>query len=128
MSAVAKMYEAHILTGREVHPAYLEASLTDPRLQQLSVVAMENHRVAGVLVIEREDELAKVSARVVDPDYRGSWVNALMMAAALERGKSTGVRRVQFDSLATNSDTLKLGRRFGADTVRVVDTFERKIE
>jgi GNAT superfamily N-acetyltransferase len=126
-SDVARLYDTHILAAQRLHPAYIEASLTDKRYERISVVAMEGDRVAGILVVENEGELARVPARVVAPGYRGGWVNVLMMAAALETGKTVGIRRVQFDSLAANSDTLKLARRYGAETVRVGDTFQREI-
>jgi hypothetical protein len=80
-----------------------------------------------MLLWEREADLVKVFARVVTPRFQGGWANALLLAHGIERAWSEGGRRVQFDSLDTNKDTLKLAARFRAEVVAVRESWVRQL-
>jgi GNAT superfamily N-acetyltransferase len=117
-----------ITAGRWIHPAHLEASLTDPRIAAISSVLLVDGHVAGMVVVRSvpPDQRVHVQARAVMPAFRGGWANVLIMADALEKGRAAGIRRIRFDSMDDNQDTLKLARRFNADTIGVFDRFTRR--
>jgi len=120
------LYQA-ITAGRWIHPAHLEASLTDPRIADISSVLLVDGHVAGMVVVRSrpENDRVHVQARAVMPAFRGGWANVLIMADALEKGRAAGIRRIRFDSMDDNQDTLKLARRFHADTIAIYDRYER---
>jgi GNAT superfamily N-acetyltransferase len=125
--AVALYHE--IMAMRWIHPAHLEASLTDPRIADISSVLLVDDHVAGMVVVRSAagDYRVHVQARAVMPAFRGGWANVLIMADALEKGRAAGIRRIRFDSMDDNQDTLKLARRFNADTISVFDRFTRRV-
>jgi GNAT superfamily N-acetyltransferase len=126
---IADIYDEYILARRRLHPAYIEASLTGPRFEQPSSVLLVDGRVAAMVVVyyEQEHLRAHVTGRAVLPAFRGGWANVLIMADALEKGHAAGIRRVRFESSDDNRDTLKMARKFHADTINIYDTFTRAI-
>lgn len=129
MDEVARLYNENIIQGRCLRPEFLRDSLLDPKFEKSSIILMVGEQVAGLLMVEHQIEVhrALVPARVVVEEYRGGWVNVLMMAKALELGAEAGIRRVRFESLENNSDTLKLAQRYQAETVHVLDRFLRLV-
>ncbi|HEX5430623.1 MAG TPA: GNAT family N-acetyltransferase [Bryobacteraceae bacterium] len=125
MDEVAKLYNEHIATGQRIRPEYLEASFSDRRFQESSLILMVDGRIAGFMMVEWVQGVAVVPARVVVPEYRGGFANILLLAAGLERAVAAGNQRTRFDSHETNRDTLKLAKKFHADTVKVLDSFVR---
>lgn len=118
-----------ITAGRWIHPAHLEASLTDPRIADISSVLLVDGHVAGMVVVRSKPQDARVhvQAKAVMPAFRGGWANVLIMADALEKGHAAGIRRIRFDVMDDNRDTLKLARRFNADTISIFDQYKRTI-
>ncbi len=119
---VARLYAEYIAHNPEADPALLR----HPRFKEkiaASPVLMMDDRVVGILLVGVEGELATVHARVVAPELRGGWVNALMMGTATEQEWQAGARRVRFEIPPNNRDTEKLARRFRAETVRAWDRY-----
>jgi GNAT superfamily N-acetyltransferase len=127
---VAKLYGDHILTQHRRNPAYVAAQLDDRRFSQPTSVLMVGERVAAMVVVRYETDSfrAEVPAKVVLPEYRGGWANILIMADALDKGAAAGIRSVRFDSLDNNRDTLKLARKFNAETLHAFDRFVRPVD
>ena len=129
LDQITALFDRYILSERCLRPEFLRPPFASPRFQESSVVLLMDGRVAGLVLVEwlRDIHRAEVPARIVIPEYRGGWANVLMMAVALERGKAAGIKRVRFDSLEDNADTLSLARRFNADTVHILDRFLREV-
>jgi hypothetical protein len=92
----------------------------------ISPVAMVDERVIGILLGTVEGTTAVVRTRVVAPGYHGTWVNALLLAEALETGWKAGARRARFSYTELNRDTQKLAARSKAEVVSVVALFIRR--
>lgn len=122
---ISAMFERHIVHDAET-AANLRSMLTSGRLNG-SVALDIGGRMAGMLIAALEGELACVYARAVEPEYQGSWANALLIAAAIERGWQAGARRVRLDWLEGNRDTEKLARRIGASITGIVDVYRKRI-
>jgi len=93
----------------------------------ISPVVTIDGRVAGILLGELEGTTAVVRSRVVAPGYHGSWVNVMLLAAALDIGWAAGARRARFSYTDSNSDTQKLAMRFKAEVTSVVARFTRQV-
>jgi GNAT superfamily N-acetyltransferase len=91
----------------------------------ISPVVMVDGGVAGILLGHVDGETAVVRSRVVAPGYQGSWVNAVLIAEALDIGWAAGARRARFSYTSSNRDTEKLARRFRAKVTSVVAQFTR---
>jgi GNAT superfamily N-acetyltransferase len=94
---------------------------------EISPVVMIDDRVAGILLGKIEGSTAVVRSRVVTPGYHGSWVNALLLAEALDIGWAAGARRARFSYNNSNRDTEKLASRFKAAITSVVARYTRTI-
>lgn len=91
----------------------------------ISPVVMIDHRVAGILLGHLEGATAVVRSRVVAPGYQGGWVNAMLLAEALDIGWAACARRARFSYTDSNRDTEKLATRFKAEVTSVVAMFTR---
>jgi GNAT superfamily N-acetyltransferase len=91
----------------------------------ISPVVMIDQRVAGIMLGHLEGATAVVRSRVVAPGYHGGWVNAMLLAEALDIGWAAGARRARFSYTDSNRDTEKLAARFKAEVTGVVALFTR---
>lgn len=94
----------------------------------ISPVILIGGRVAGMMLGKVEGKTAIVTSRVIAPGYHGTWVNAILIAAALDTAWLAGARRARFSYTNANGDTQKLAARFEAATVSVSAVFERRAE
>ena len=94
----------------------------------ISPVVMIDGRVAGILLGELDGPTAVVRSRVVAPGYHGTWVNATLLAEALDIAWAAGIRRARFSYTDSNRDTQKLAMRFRAEITGVVARFTRQME
>lgn len=122
---VARIYEERIEALRRLHPALIQASLTDERCEPSLVLLVDGH-VAAILIgchdIARR--LAMVSARAVLDRFRGGLANIWIMSEAAEQARAAGIERIRFEALDDNHDTRRLAQRFGADTIHIWDRFQ----
>jgi GNAT superfamily N-acetyltransferase len=93
---------------------------------EISPVVMIDGCVAGILLGKIEGPTAVVRTRVVAPGYHGGWVNALLLAEALDIGWAAGARRARFSYNHSNRDTEKLAIRFKAEITSVVARYTRR--
>jgi hypothetical protein len=94
---------------------------------EMSPVVMIDGCVAGILLGQIEGATAVVRSRVVAPGYHGSWVNAMLLAEALDIGWAGGARRARFSYTDSNRDTQKLAIRFRAEITSVVARYTRPV-
>lgn len=119
---VARLFAEHILNNPDLEAGRIEHWLAHGNVGD-SPVALVGDQVVGMLLWSLEGSLATVPARVVAPGYRGGWVNAWLMAEAIEAGWAAGARRVRFEIPEGNQDTEKLARRLGASRVRTTESY-----
>jgi GNAT superfamily N-acetyltransferase len=119
---VARLYAEFIQHNPDVDPAILRHPKFKEKIAA-SPVLMIGDRVVGILLVGLEGQLTTVHARVVTPELRGGWVNALMMGTGMEDQWNAGARRVRFEIPPNNRDTEKLARRFRAETVSAWDRY-----
>jgi hypothetical protein len=99
----------------------LKSLVRDPCAGKVSVTLMIGDRLVAFILVRVRKALAIVDARVVAPDYQGTWANVLLMATASERATAIGAQQVRFDCNDSNSDTLKLAKRSAAQVVGRAD-------
>lgn len=93
------------------------SSKIDPRASSLAFVGT---RLVGFFLGVYRELKGEVVARWVAPDYRKSWVNAAMMAHALEASTQHpgGIEAVVFRGFdKTHKETALMARLFGAEMV-----------
>jgi hypothetical protein len=88
-----------------------------------SLVVLQGDKVAGVMLLREEDGVVIVDARVVAPDARGDWANALLLDASLHRGREMGAAEFRFHCDEHVRDTLSLARRAAAREVATKGLF-----
>ena len=91
---------------------------------------MACERVGGCLITEGPPgvEGTRIMAHLVAPEFRRGWANTVLLATALERGAAAGVRRVRFEALHDNLDTLNWIRPAGGEMVGATKRFEQVVE
>ena len=82
-----------------------------------SVVILQGDQVAAVMLLRIEDGVAAIDARVVAPQARGAWANAMLLDESLERTRALGIGEFRFHCDEDVADTLSLARRCGAREV-----------
>lgn len=102
--------------------AMVEDPATAPIDRERTCVVRIGNAVAGVLVARRKPVArgTDIMFRVVAAEWRGGWINALLMERFLARTAASGDGDyVTFDCIDTNTDTRSLAARSGAQTLRV---------
>lgn len=90
-----------------------------------SPVVVVGSELAGFLLYHLEGNRIIVSARVVLPKFRRSWVNVLLLTAFADRQVSAQGKTVSFDWHEDNDDTAKLSERFPGALVRVTERYAK---
>jgi|GEM_PF-1535631 len=119
---IVNLYAEYIRHNPDIPGDSIRSLIQSGRLDNSTVMLMDGH-AGGMILWEKKESLITVHARVVTPAYQGGWANAMLMADTIERASNIGCRRVRFESLDDNRDTLKLARRFGAETVMRRDRY-----
>ncbi len=121
---VARLHAEYVAHEGEPNP--WRALMGRTSAMAISPVITVNGQVAGILLGEIDGATAVVRSRVVSRDWPGGWVNALLLAEALDWGWAHGARRARFSFNDSNRDTQKLAARFSAEVVSVVARFVRR--
>jgi len=93
---------------------------------EICPVVMIGERVVGMLLGHVEGSMAVVRSRVVASGHHGTWVNAMLLAEALDIGWAAGARRARFSYTSSNHDTRKLALRLRAETTGCLAQFQRR--
>jgi hypothetical protein len=125
-NAVVELYVEELARNPLTTPWTLVDQIADARFAQ-SPVLMFGDRIAGLLIWEVHDTLARVPARIVAPGFQGGPANVLLMDNALHVGWAAGAREIEFEIPMNNSDTEKLARRFGARQVRTTENYLKEL-
>jgi GNAT superfamily N-acetyltransferase len=128
LQEVAALCEEHMASEGSVHPAYFRTAVFAD-VHRYSFVLMAGERVAGCLITEGAPgvEESRIMAHVVAPEFRRGWANTVLLAVALERSAAAGVRRVRFEALDDNVDTLNWIRGLGGEITAATKRFERLV-
>jgi GNAT superfamily N-acetyltransferase len=117
----AELHARYVARGTDANP--WRALFTSSDDYAGSVAAIIDGALAGVLLGGLEGDIAVVRSRIAVPGAHRAWVNAVLMAEALDGAWSRGARRVRFTYDALNRDTQKLARRFHAKVTQVLALF-----
>lgn len=120
---VARLHAEHVAHASELDP-WRSRIGRSPEMS-ISPVVMIEGRVAGMLLGDVERSTAVVRSRVAAPGRRSGWINALLLAEALNTGWDHGARRARFWFTQANHDTRKLAARMNAEVVGVTALFRR---
>ena len=126
---IARMCAQYIAGSPNVHLGYVLPTLKDKRVAGSTVLLIDGV-VYGLMLCQLNDghNVLTVDSRIVLPQFRGGWVNCMLMLRSAELAATTGSTRVRFSTRGDNMDTLKLARRCDADVKRVRGWFVRDLE
>lgn len=126
---LTRIYDEQITTLRRLHPAIVEASLTEEQYEYPSSVLLIDEKVAAMVMVyyDMEHRRAIVPAKAVLEGFRGGLANIWVMADALEKGRAAGIERIRFEAMEENNDTRKLARRFRGETIHLYDRYRREV-
>lgn len=95
-----------------------------------SQIAWCGQKIVGVLLIATtpEKSLYDIPVRYVHPDFRQSWVNALLIAASVKHGEKIGAKFIQFEANSRfHTETLALAEKTGCQRVAVFNRFQKTL-
>lgn len=95
-----------------------------------SQVAWCGSKIVGVLLVAptSSSEVYDIPIRYVLPDYRHTWVNAMLIASCIKHGESAGAKYIQFEAnLKSHQETLYLAKKTGCNRVAVFNRFEKSL-
>lgn len=121
LAQVAELHTRYVLHQTDSGP--WRALLSGTGDLEGSVAALVDGVLAGALLGSVQGETAVVHSKVAVPGPHRTWLNALLMAEALEGAWSRGARRVRFTYNSSNRDTQKLAHRFRAQITGIMTLF-----
>ncbi len=95
-----------------------------------SQIAWHGQKIVGVLLVAPTNDwrVYDIPMRYVLPDYRQTWVNALLIAASIQHGRNLGAQYIQFEAnLKLHPETLILAQKTGCRRVAVFNRFEKSL-
>lgn len=87
--------------------------------QELSHVVMVEEAVAGAILAHRIADMLEVDLNVVDPAWRGGWVNLVLVNSVLQSGFEAGLTRLRFLAAPHVKNTINIAAR--GDGTRLPD-------
>ncbi len=127
LEGLARLMEDHFRRGNEAEDLLGRWRLRMARgeIRNSPAILVGETPVALLVGENSSGGCFRVLAEVVAPGYRRSWASALLLSAAVDTALRLGGRIYRFDCTPDERDTIKNARRFGARTIRTVDTYER---
>jgi GNAT superfamily N-acetyltransferase len=119
---VARLYAEHIAGHPTLQPELILDAMSNQRVDA-SPVLMVGGRAEGVLLWSLEGVTAHVHAWVVTPGHRDTYASPLLLAQAIQDACAAGARRIRFEFADNNRNTARVARRYGADTLKVLERF-----
>ena len=108
----------------------LRTDASKPISAAYSQIAWFGKKVVGVLLVAptANKGVYDIPIRYVLPDYRQTWVNALLIAECVKHGESIGAEFIQFEANSkSHYETLYLARKTGCRRVAVFNRFEKQL-
>lgn len=90
-----------------------------------STVVMEGDQIVGALLYRWNDGNPIIEANVVAPQWRKTYVNALQLQVATDRGLEGGASSFRFDTEIETQDSMNLARRGGGRQIAAEARFYR---
>ncbi len=126
--AVAELVSRNFPTLPAQVLARLNPTAPDAYDLDKSVALLLGEMVGGALIYNWNGGLPVIEVRVVDPAFRGTWGNVLMLEEATRNGMEAGATRFRFFADDRLADTMKLARRANAELTRSERHFWRSID
>ena len=108
----------------------LRSNSLKPISAAYSQIAWCGSKIVGVLLVAptSSSDVYDIPIRYVLPDYRQTWVNAMLIAACVKHGESVGAKYIQFEAnLKSHQETLYLAKKTGCNRVAVFNRFEKSL-
>ena len=106
----------------------LKSTASKPISAAYSQIAWHGQQIVGVLLVAPtvDSGVYDIPIRYVLPDYRQTWVNALLIAASVKHGENLGAQFIQFEAnLKLHPETLILAKKTGCKRIAVFNRFEK---
>ena len=106
----------------------LRDGASKPISTMYSQIAWYGQQIVGVLLIATtpDKNLYDIPVRYVHPDFRQSWVNALLISASVKHGEEIGAKFIQFEANPkSHTETLALAEKTGYKRVAVFNRFQK---
>lgn len=106
----------------------LKSTASRPISTAFSQIAWHGKKIVGVLLVAPTSNhgVYDIPIRYVLPDYRQTWVNALLIAACAKHGQSAGAQFIQFEANAKfHHETVYLAKKTGCERVAIFNRFEK---
>lgn len=108
----------------------LKSTASKPISASYSQIAWYGQQIVGVLLVAPtvDSGVYDIPIRYVLPDYRQTWVNALLIAASVKHGENLGAQFIQFEAnLKLHPETLMLAEKTGCKCIAVFNRFEKPL-
>jgi GNAT superfamily N-acetyltransferase len=92
-----------------------------------SFALMMGERLVGLHLLDVHESFVEIHAKIVDPEFRGSWANALLTREFVSRLRSCGKNRVRFAASDNVHYTLKFAERHSVEPIKVATQFIRQV-
>lgn len=109
----------------------LSSTATAPISVSCSQIAWHKDEVVGVLLVASSPTIGlfDIPIRYILPNYRHTWVNALLIAAGVKHGLRVGAQSIQFEANAkSHRETLFLAKKLGFKRVGIFNRFEKSLK
>jgi GNAT superfamily N-acetyltransferase len=88
-----------------------------------SFTLMLGGHVVGLHLLDVHEAVVEIHAKIVAPEYRGSWANALLTRECVRRLRLSGRHRIRFAASDNVHYTLKFAERQSVEIVKVASQF-----
>lgn len=95
-----------------------------------SQIAWHGHKIVGVLLVASspEDGVFEIPIRYILPEYRKSWVNALLIAGCVKYGDVSGAKFIKFDAnTKTHHETMMLAKKTDCKKIATFNRFQKNL-
>jgi GNAT superfamily N-acetyltransferase len=127
LDLVSRLYAANLGGTIEVLEAFLRGSLARGGLEESYTLILDG-KVLGLKLMEPAGPAIEVHAKIVAPEYRRGWANAIIARELVRRLRALGRNRVRFSAADEARDTLNFAARYPSVVVKVSTQFVRRIE
>lgn len=95
-----------------------------------SQIAWHGQKIVGVLLVAStpEDGVFEIPIRYILPEYRKSWVNALLIAGCVKYGDVSGAKFIKFDAnTKTHHETMMLAKKTDCKKIATFNRFQKNL-
>lgn len=106
----------------------LKSSSSQTISKEFSQIAWCEDEIVGVILVSSSEELGVyyIPIRYVTPEFRQTWVNALLIAECVKHGPAAGANIVRFEAnLKTHKETMLLAEKTGCERIGIFNRYQK---